>query len=48
MELSKKELQEEMNAIKESISAHEQQISFHEGVLKREKFLKVLVEREIE
>ena len=47
MDLSKKELEEEMQAIDESIKAHEQQMDFHEKVLKREKFLKELVNREL-
>lgn len=47
MDLSKKEIKEELTAIDESITAHEQQIEIHEKMLKREKFLKVLVEKEM-
>ena len=47
MELSKEELEEELQAIKESITAHEQQMELHEKMLKREKFLDWLVKREL-
>ena len=48
MDLFKKEINEELTAINESITAHTQQIEIHEKMLKREKFLKFLVEREKE
>ena len=48
MDLSKKDMQEELDAINESIAAHEAQITVHEKMLKREKFLKVLVSKELE
>lgn len=47
MDLSSKELEEEINAIEESIIAHEQQKQLHEKMLKRENFLKGLVEKEL-
>ena len=47
MDLSKLELEEELHAIKESLTAHEQQKELHEKMIKRENFLKGLVEREI-
>lgn len=48
MELSKKELNEELTAINDSINAHEAQTEIHEKMLKRERILKFLVERELE
>ena len=47
MDLSKEEIKEEMHAIKESITAHEQQGELHAKMLKREKFLLELVEKEL-
>lgn len=44
--LSKEEISEELTAIDESILAHEAQIAIHEKMLKREIFLKELVEKE--
>lgn len=48
MDLSKEEILEEADAIKDSISAHEAQMKIHKNMLKREKFLQVLVTRELE
>ena len=47
MELSKEEMNEELQAINDSISAHDQQMEIHEKMLKREKFLKDLVEEKL-
>ncbi len=47
MGLSKKELEEEIRAINESIDAHEQQKEIHEKMIKRENYLKVLVEKDL-
>jgi hypothetical protein len=47
MDLSKKELEEELKAINESIEAHNQQMTLHKALLRREKFLKELVEKEL-
>jgi len=47
MDLSKKEKQEELQAIKESIIAHEQQIEIHEKMLKREKYLDELIKKDM-
>ena len=47
MDLSKEEVEEEVQSINESITAHEQQKQLHEKMLKREKFLKELVEKEL-
>ena len=48
MDLSKKDMLEELTAIDDSISAHKSQIEIHEKMLKREEFLKVLVKAELE
>ena len=48
MDLSKKEISEEIKAIDDSITAHKSQIEIHEKMLKREEFLKVLVTKELE
>ena len=47
MDLSKKELEEEIFSINDSIKAHQQQMELHTKILKREKFLKKLVEKEL-
>ena len=41
-------MQEEMQAINESIAAHKAQMEIHEKMLKREKFLKKLVSEKLE
>lgn len=41
-------MQEELQAINDSINAHKAQMNIHENMLKREEFLKVLVEVELE
>ena len=46
--LVKKEIQEELKAIDDSIAAHKSQIEIHEKMVKREEFLKVLVLKELE
>ena len=46
--LSKELITDELQAINDSINAHIAQMEIHEKMLKRENFLKVLVEKELE
>ena len=46
--LSKEEMAEEMKAIDDSIAAHKAQMEIHDKMLKRENFLKVLVQEQLE
>lgn len=48
MGFSKKLIEEELLAINDSLKAHEAQTEIHEKMIKREEFLKVLVEKELE
>lgn len=48
MELSKEFMQEELTAIDDSIKAHTDQKEIHELMIKKEGFLKTLVEAELE
>ena len=48
MALSKEDMEEELQAINESINAHNAQIEIHNKMLKREEFLKKLVSKELE
>lgn len=45
--LSKKELADEIIAIKTSIEAHEAQMKFHDYAIKVDKFLKELMEQKM-
>lgn len=45
--LSKEEVAEELQSIDESIAAHRAQKEIHEKMIKREKFLKELVEKSL-
>ena len=47
MVLSKKELEEEIIAIGESIAAHESQMKFHTYAIKVDAFLKELLEKDL-
>ena len=47
MDFSKKEKEAEIISINESIKAHEQQIQLHEKMLKSEKYLKLLIEKDL-
>jgi len=47
MVLSKKELEEEIQAIKESISAHESQMKLHIHAIKVDGYLKELLEKDL-
>ncbi|KKL67222.1 hypothetical protein LCGC14_2137120 [marine sediment metagenome] len=47
MGLSKKELEEEIRAIGESIAAHESQMKLHVYALKVDAFLKELLEKDL-
>lgn len=46
--LTKEEIAEEIYSIDESIKAHREQKALHEKMIKREKFLKILVQAELD
>jgi len=48
MDLSKKELEQEVKAIGESIAAHEAQMKLHLYAIKVDAFLKELLEKQLE
>lgn len=48
MDLSKKELEEEIRAIGENIGAHEAQMKLHEHGIKIDGYLKKLLEQQLE
>lgn len=47
MALSKKELEEEIQSIKESIEAHEAQMKMHTHAIKVDSYLKELLEKDL-